>query len=154
MEKEIEFEDYELSESERVIKKFLTLHRVKLLKMAGKCDIFPGQMQILIFISHNNGLSQREIAQAFKFKAASVTEALKRMEKLQLVTRKQDENDLRITRVYISEKGMELVNLGIDVSYEMEKCCFEGFSEHEKKLFISFLERMCKNLDDSSGGAK
>ena len=143
-----------LCESERIFKRFFMLHRAKLTSLGEKENIFPGQMPILVFTACNDGLSQTDIAKAFKLKAASVTEALKRMEKSGLIIREQDTSDLRRTCVYISDKGKELVKNGIDISYKMETCCFKGFTEEEKAAFICFLKRMCSNLDDSDGGAE
>ena len=66
---------------------------------------------------------------------------LQTMEKNGLIERKNDENDLRIMRVYITQKGRE-VQLRCDEAIEnMEKEIYEDFTEDEIKAFKKLLTK-------------
>ena len=143
-----------LCEAERELKKFNILHRAKFSKLAEKENIFPGQLPILVFISQNNGCTQKNIADVLNFRAASITDSLKRMEKAGLIIRKQDNKDLRVIRVFITESGIKHMQIGIKISYRMEECYFKGFSEEEKAMCLAFVKRMCRNLEQNEGGAE
>ena len=66
-----------------------------------------GYRQILRFLSHEDGVTQVDIARNSHFTAPTVSVTLKKMEDEGLISRKTDKNDTRRTRVFITEKGRE-----------------------------------------------
>lgn len=133
---------------EVIFHKLLRLRRARLMSLIGNIELFPGQIPILAIVDENDGCTQKEIGKNMKFKPASITDSLKRMEKAGLITRKQDDKDLRISRVYITEVGKEQLEKAIEISHSFEAICFAGFNADEKETFISLMKRMNKNLNN------
>lgn len=124
----------------------LRLHRARFIHMISDSELFPGQIPLLSMINRSNGCTQKEIGNFLRFKPASITDSLKRMEKANLITRKQDEKDLRISRVYITDLGRDQLKKAVETSHQLEAICFAGFTTEEKELFISYLKRIKDNL--------
>jgi DNA-binding MarR family transcriptional regulator len=108
--------------------------------------IYPGQPPMLIVLYKKNGQSQKELADKLNIKPATVTVMLNRMEKAELVERRQDTDDQRVSRVYLTQKGRESYKKVIEVIRTMESECFNNFTEEEKALLRKLLMQMRNNL--------
>lgn len=123
------------------------MYRERLLYIMKEESLFPRQIPILTAINSMNGCTQKELGIIFQYKPASITDALKRLEKADLIQRKHDENDLRIVRVYITEKGREQLDKSSEAQKNLESICYEGFSDEEKEQYICLTNKIIKNLD-------
>lgn len=90
----------------------------------------PQQGRTLMYIQENPGTIQRQLADSFHLRNASVTNMLKNLERGGYIERKQDEKSARIKRIYITDLGKEQVD-------EM------------RKSFDSILEKLSKRVDES-----
>src|SRR5512138_3362543 len=64
-----------------------------------------GQFEVLLFLFHEDGISQEKLSKALKVSKSTSTRAIQSLEKEGYVYRQRDENDLRAYRVYLTEKG-------------------------------------------------
>lgn len=115
-------------------------------KLFEKIEIHPGQVPLLMTIRFNDGLSQKELANSLYVSPPTVAVSLKRMEKVGLIKKQDDEHDMRVTRVYITEKGIDTVEKIREVTDEIEQETFAGFSIEEKLLFKRLLMQIKDNL--------
>lgn len=67
------------------------------------------QMYALVFIKKNDGVQMTEIATQFKIELPSATSLINKLTKMKLVTRKADEKDRRIVRLYVTNEGRTLL---------------------------------------------
>ena len=89
-----------------------------------------------------DGGTQLSLAEKTGMKAPTISITLRKMEKEGLVRRVVDENDLRKTHVYLSDKGRETterLNEGIN---GINNIFVEGMSDEEVDFFIKSLERI------------
>lgn len=112
--------------------------------------VYHGQPHMLFALSNKDGLSQKELADRLNIKASTITVMLKRMEKANLVMRKQDTKDQRVSRVYITEEGREVCQKAIDVMRKMEEECFGNFTEEERTILKRLFMDMKNNLNLAS----
>ena len=70
--------------------------------------VHPGQLPFLNIISHKEGISQRELAECLHVKPPTVAVTVKRLEKADVIYRRPDPNDMRISRIYLTEKGIRI----------------------------------------------
>lgn len=68
----------------------LRLHHYRTHVLLDEIGVYPGQPPLLFIINKEGGQSQKELADRLKIKPATITVMLKRMEKANLVERKQD----------------------------------------------------------------
>lgn len=72
-------------------------------------NVTPQQGRTLMYIQANPGIIQRELADNFHLRNASVTNMLKNLERDGYIERKQDEKSARIKRIYITDLGKQQV---------------------------------------------
>jgi DNA-binding MarR family transcriptional regulator len=83
----------------------LRLHRRLMMQELGDRGIHPGQAMCLRLLSANDGIVQRDLAEALHVARPTVTKMLNSMEKAGLVRRRVDGADARLTRVELTEAG-------------------------------------------------
>lgn len=126
----------------RVIK----LHYHRIHELLDEIGIYPGQPPLLMALGHNNGQTQRELADKLKIKPATITVMVNRMEKSGLVERRQDPEDQRKSRVYLTDKGKEIGLKVRDTLNTINDEVFTNFTEEEKVLLRRFFLQMIDNL--------
>ena len=112
--------------------------------------VHPGQLPILSRLHEKEGASQRELADMLHIKPPTVTVTIRRLEKAELVYRKTDESDLRVTRIYLTEKGKDAVKDIHTLAEGLEKVLRRGFSKSEICLLRRFLQQMIDNLEQAA----
>lgn len=113
--------------------------------------IYPGQIPVLQLLKEKDGYSQREIAQQLHIKPPTVNVTIQRLEKSGIVCRKQDEKDQRVTRVYLTDKGREIIASAMERILANEEAVFGNFSEAELCLLRRFFRQMIQNIDAMPG---
>lgn len=124
----------------------LRLHHYRTHVLLEEIGIYPGQPPLLFILNKKDGQSQKEIAEKLKITPATLTVMLKRMEKVNLVERKQDVEDQRISRVYLTDRGREICNKAMEVIKNLEEECFGNFTVEEKIILRRLLMQMRDNL--------
>jgi DNA-binding MarR family transcriptional regulator len=80
-------------------------HRQLMTKMLAERDIHPGQAICLRELAHNDGVTQRDLAELMCVSRPTVTVMLQKMERAGLVERTADAADQRFTRIRLTETG-------------------------------------------------
>ena len=113
--------------------------------------IHPRQFPVLMAGTRREGIRLRELADLLRVKPPTVTVTVQRLEKAGLVCKKLDENDQRVSRIYLTESGKNLRDEMEILSRKSEAALTEGFSEEELHLLCGFLGRMMENLTRENG---
>jgi DNA-binding MarR family transcriptional regulator len=71
-------------------------------------DAQPSQITCLRLLVEQDGICQREIADAMRISRARVTAIVQALEKAGAIRRERDDTDARLTRVFVTEVGREL----------------------------------------------
>ena len=111
-----------------------------------KVGIYPGQPAMLIALYHKDGQNQKELAKKLFIKPATITVMLKRMEKAELVERRQDPNDMRVSRVYLTENGKKICKEVDKIMKIIDVESFQNFTQEEQDLLLKLLIKMRDNL--------
>ncbi|MBE6554420.1 MAG: MarR family transcriptional regulator [Ruminococcaceae bacterium] len=97
-------------------------------------------------LSHSDGCSQLELVHATHLKPPTVSVTLKSMEAEGLVRRESDAMDMRVTRVFLSEKGREHNRRVHERLHTLDEELMRDFSEEETRLLLDLLKRMRNNI--------
>lgn len=116
--------------------------------LLSETGIHPKQMPLLMQLSRKEGMSQKEISENLHISAPTVAVSMKRLEKSGLIERKSDEQDQRRIRIYLTERGRELIEKAQRQVEKSEKIIFKGFSESERCLMKRFFDQMIANLEE------
>ena len=101
---------------------------------------------LLFHLAHQDGRTQLELARLTHLKPPTVSVSLAKLEAEGYVERVADPEDLRQTRVYLTEKGQEVdrrARIAID---EIESRVTECLSEAERAELLSLLVKLHDNL--------
>lgn len=139
------------SELEGLFYNIIWLHHKRVHMLLENLGVYPSQPFTLFFINKYSGLSQRELAGMLKIKPASITVMLQKMEKSNLVTRCNDEQDQRITRVYITYKGKENLEAQMKALKILSEDMFGTLSSDDITKLSEILKVINKSLSDSCG---
>lgn len=142
----------------RLINEISKLFHDRMRKQSEDLGFKNGYHQILRFLVREDGVTQIDIVRDSHFKAPTISVTLKKMEEEGLVRRETDKNDMRQTRVYITEKGRELDRKLFAKVMECEDILAQNISEEEQVLLLDILNRMRSNLletvEITEGGTK
>jgi DNA-binding MarR family transcriptional regulator len=115
-------------------------------ELLSSLNLHPSQFHLLSLTAHADGLSQSELAQHLMIKPSTLTVMIGRLRKAGLISRKKDTRDGRIHRIYISERGREVLSEAALRFVQIEQETFSSFTEEERRLFDSFAVRIRDNL--------
>ena len=90
--------------------------------------------------------SPRDIEQEFRLTHPTVSGILSRLEKKGFIQLLPDENDRRVKRIYLLDKGKQCCAQIHQTILTNEETLVQGFSEDEKAQFHSFLKRAIANM--------
>lgn len=124
------------------------LHYYRTHILLSKIGIYKGQPPLLFTLEKEDGLSQRELADILKITPSTMNVMLKRMEKSDIIIRKKDPKDQRVSRVYLTSKGKETCIKAKKAIKELSKECFNGFSLEEEETLKLLLKKMGNNLKE------
>jgi MarR family transcriptional regulator, organic hydroperoxide resistance regulator len=124
----------------------IRLHYKRTHTLLDKIGIYPGQPPLLFILNAKEGQSQKELADKLKIKPATITVMIKRMEKANLIEKRQDSNDQRISRIFLSEEGKKACDEVKEVMKNIENECFGNFTTEESVLLRRLLMQTRDNL--------
>ncbi|MBC8318881.1 MAG: MarR family transcriptional regulator [Desulfobulbaceae bacterium] len=113
-------------------------------------DLTLEQLHILKSMSVTSGMSQRQIGEIARKKAANITRMLDRLESKNLVQRKENLEDRRAASVFLTIKGKALVNEVIGIFDSFSTSFLRGVSSDKQQLIRNSFEKMTQNLERMS----
>lgn len=134
-------------EIHELVKSILTLNRQYVYKKMGKVTVYPGQPIIIKTIVENEGISQKDLSEICYKRPATITTMIQKMETQGFIKRVQDENDKRIIRLYITEKGMQFHKECSSISKNIIERNFKGVTEEELECIYNVLKKIKKNIE-------
>ncbi|MDI3487246.1 MAG: hypothetical protein PWQ50_2466 [Methanolobus sp.] len=102
----------------------------------------------LLTLSHKDGCSQESLARYLKFSKATATRVITTLEKEGYVYREKDENDRRIYRVFISDKGRGVVPAINTALQEWNDILLSDLSDDEEQIFRKLLDKTKNTLEE------
>lgn len=110
-----------------------------------KNGIGQGQYEYFLLIYNNPGINQLELSRIKNVGKASVTKALKILEKDGFIKRSSDIKDKRSLNCFTTKKGDKIVHELLDVKTNVEADIFSGFSENDIASFYRYLNKLYEN---------
>lgn len=111
-----------------------------------KLGVHTGQELILLQLWIEEGIPQSQLAACMEVEPPTATKMLQRMESAGLIVRKQDPEDARVSRVYLTVRGRALEQPVLDVWKQLEAQTVTGLSLTEQALLHRLLLQVSTNL--------
>jgi MarR family transcriptional regulator, organic hydroperoxide resistance regulator len=109
--------------------------------------ITVSQASLLHQLWHEDGLTQTQIQEKLSMRGASVSGLVDGLLKKGLIIRKQDEDDARYKRLYLTEQGREIEGKTIGLMMELDEEIMDGFDQEENAMLICWMKKLYSNLD-------
>lgn len=122
------------------------LMRARVHCLLEEIGLHRGQQFVLGALWGGEGITHSELARKLHVSPATITNALKRMERAGLVERRPDQDDQRVSRVYLTDAGRS-IQTGVETVWsDLETLAFAGFTPQECTQFVGLLHRIQENL--------
>lgn len=105
-----------------------------------------GRMIGYIYEHQDSGIIQRDLADAFQRREASITSMLRGLEKKGYIERRIPKNNERQKNIYVLPKGAELVEEFNKTFVDIENSITTNLSEDEKENLLALLLKVNNNL--------
>lgn len=129
---------------------FMKAKRSRMEKLLSGQGIHSGQAPMLFAIFRENGLSQKMLGEKMHLRPASVTIMLKRLMRAGLVDKNPDAKDLRVFRVFLTEKGESIKDAVNNAMQTIESEAINGLTQSEVDSFKKMIAKMKANLENPS----
>lgn len=111
-------------------------------------ETFPGSQSYIMFLLQQRGSKKMsELAHSLHLTAGAVTTAADHLIEQAYIARVRDENDRRIIRLELTEKGSETLIELQQEGRKIMKSVFNDVSDAEMDLMISIFRRGTVNID-------
>ena len=114
---------------------------------SGKSPFPPAVGRLLESIADNSNVSSRELCEMLDVRPSSLSEMLSRAESEGWVLRTVDEEDRRVQRLTLSDKGKEAIDnmtKAREADYERKTACF---TDEEKVQFCALSNRLSDHIE-------
>jgi len=108
-------------------------------------NISKGQYTFLNELYKKDGVRQEQLSYHLRIDKGTTAKAIKKLEDDDYIIRKVDTKDKRAYNVFLTEKALKIKPMVRKAMMDWMDILFSGFSEDEKKTFLSLLERMGEN---------
>jgi len=126
-----------------------TIHRhmhIYIFKELQPYNIGKGQFIFLMTLIKKDGINQEELSEILHFDKGTTAKALKKLEREGYIERKQDPNDKRAYRVYITEKTLAVKPVLDKIKKNLTEIMASDFTKEEKEMTLVLLKRMAENI--------
>ncbi len=122
------------------------LHRQRAEELLSGIGLHVGQEMVLCALWEKEGVTQTELAEHLSVQPATVTNALRRLEREGLVRRAPDTDDQRVSRVFPTDEGLER-RAEVEKQWDqLERDTLAGFDDRARGLLHGLLSRVHENL--------
>ncbi len=122
------------------------LHRGRAEELLSEIGLHVGQEMLLNMLWTEGEMTQTELANRLEIQPATLTVALRRLEKSGLVVRSRDPNDQRVSRVQPSFKSAELQDGVADRWSKLEQETVVNLSKDEQDELSRLLAKVSDGL--------
>ncbi len=121
-------------------------HRNKANAELGEVGVHVGQEMVLLQLWQQDGVTQSELATDLCVEAPTVTRMLQRMERADLIERRSDPDDARVSRVYLTEQGIAAQSAIQEAWQRLEERTVATLTLEERVILRRLLIQLQQNL--------
>src|SRR5215467_1289976 len=120
--------------------------RTQMSNALAEIGLYAGQEMFLWQLWRQDGLTQSQMVERMCVQPPTVSKMLDRLEKAGLVERRPDSEDIRISRVYLTEQGHRNQRAVRDIWTSIEQRLIEGLTLEERIVLRRLLLQVHENV--------
>ncbi len=134
------------------LNKFRKLNERKLENVMKKYDLRKIDMDIIICLAtYKDMRTAKDIASMEMFTKGHISQSIKRLKERGYITVSQDENDMRMQNLQVSESTKSIIEEISAIKDELEKTVFDGVTEKELETMKEVFRKICSNINGIVG---
>jgi DNA-binding MarR family transcriptional regulator len=110
----------------------------------------PGARLVLSLLAIKDGISQKELVNETHLRPPSVSVIIKKMADEDIVRIETDKNDLRVTRIYLTEHGKDIDRSHIERIKNFDAIAHASLSDEETQTLMLLLSKIRSDLLDDN----
>lgn len=103
---------------------------------------------MVYYLGANPGVNQEKLAYLSGVDKYRTAKFLSSMEEKGLILREPNPNNKREKQVILSQEGTLIYNKCCEWMDNWGKACFEGFNKEEVNVFINYIDKIKKNIEN------
>jgi len=115
-------------------------------EMLRELDLHVGQDNLLCKLWTADDITQMQLTELLNCEPSTVTNMVKTLEKEGFVYRKKDPVDGRVSRVYLTKKGLAVREPITQIWRKQQEKLLKGLTAENRVFLNEFLQQMEKNL--------
>ena len=109
-------------------------------------NLYVGQDNLLYRLWLGDGITQMQLSEHLKCEPPTVTNMVKSLEQNGFIYRKRDEQDARVMRIYLTDKGKEL-ETPVDIKWKaQQEKLLHSMTMEDRMILGRLMKMMEKNL--------
>ncbi|MGF9696822.1 MULTISPECIES: MarR family winged helix-turn-helix transcriptional regulator [Paenibacillus] len=109
-------------------------------------NLYVGQDNLLYRLWLGDGVTQMQLCEHLKCEPPTVTNMVKSLEQNGFIYRKRDEQDARIMRIYLTDKGKELEKPVENKWKEQQEKLLHSISKEDRLILRQLMHQMESNI--------
>jgi DNA-binding MarR family transcriptional regulator len=101
----------------------------------------------LMCLWEEEGITQREIAIKSKVESSTTTRTIDKLERLNLVERRNDPLSRRSFRIYLTDEGRALQSTLIHIPVDINESILSSLNSEEQQHMLNILKKLVNNID-------
>jgi DNA-binding MarR family transcriptional regulator len=122
--------------------------QVYLDKKLEKLNLTTGSYPYLLVLNNNQGISQNEISRELNVDKAMSARIVKKLIDYGYIRKEENENDIRAYKLYLTNKGKEVIPEIIEIIQEWTDMLIEGNAEEQIENSLEFLGKVLENAKE------
>ena len=131
---------------DRLLGQVCRLHHARAHTLLEALGLYRGQPPLMWALVADPGLAHSELAARLHVTPATISKMVSRMEKLGIVETRDDAEDQRVSRVFLTDAGLALHDQASRVGEQLGAEAFRGFTAAEVAVLERFLRQILDNL--------
>ena len=140
------FQKHKIESIDSLLAQVCRLHHARAHVLLEGVGLYRGQPPVLHLLWEKEGRTHSEIANHLHIQPATVTKMVRRMERAGFLVSRQDQDDQRVYRLYLTEKGRGIQGEVQQIWTKLEEEALEGFSAEEHQLLRELFIKVRENL--------
>jgi DNA-binding MarR family transcriptional regulator len=109
-------------------------------------DIKVPHLDILANVYRHEGISQQDLARKLLVGRSNISMLIPQIEKRNLIERRPDNDDKRVLRLFLTDKGREITRAALDIELKIIEMSMSTSSTDECNLVGDVMNRMIENM--------
>lgn len=123
--------------------------RTVLTRELADSGLYAGQDSVILMLAEEDGQTPGALAQRLGVKAPTMTRTIGRMENEGFLERRSDQQDARLTKVFLTERGRTSLDHIAEVNAECERQATRGLSGKDVRQLVKLLTVIEANLAET-----